>query len=146
MDLSFLDETYFIRGKEEQHNPAIDNRFSTAKEIQYSRILGYERLKQYLLGAVQKIESPSAIVDSKLTWTGSKTDLIELIYALQAAGVFNRKDADLKLIASHFENVFNTKLGNYYRVFQDIQLRKSGQTNFIDVLKSRFMERINSFK
>jgi hypothetical protein len=142
---SCLDEMYFTLATK-QTNPIIDNRFSTSKEIQCSQIMAYEKLKEYLLKAVQKIESPSMVTNSTLTWTGSKTDLIELIYALHGAGVFNSKDADLKLIASHFENVFDVKLGNYYRIFQDIQLRKSGQTNFLDLLKGSFLARIGNVK
>ena len=40
----------------------------------------------------------------KLTWTGSKVALIELIYALHTEGVFNNGAADLKNIAEYFEH------------------------------------------
>jgi hypothetical protein len=93
--------------------------------------------------AIQKIQNPSsASSNSSLSWTGSKTDLIELIYALQAAGVFNKKEVEVKQIATLFENMFNVTLGNYYRVFQDIRLRKTGQTNFMNQLRDSLLNRI----
>jgi hypothetical protein len=130
-----MDETYFTRNG--PHNTAvIDDRFSTPHEIRLSKILCNRMVKEYLTSAIQKIEKPtSKPTRSNLTWTGSKTDLIELIYALQAAGVFNKKDADVKQIATHFESVFNVSLGNYYRVFQEIKMRKTNSFKLIDSLR-----------
>jgi hypothetical protein len=54
---------------------------------------------------------------------------------LHVSGVFNKASADVKQIATHFENVFNVLLGNYYRTFQEIRIRKTGQVNFINELK-----------
>jgi hypothetical protein len=48
----------------------------------------------------------------KLTWTGNKTDLIELIYALDMEGSFNDGKVPLTQIAAYFERVFNIDLGN----------------------------------
>jgi hypothetical protein len=135
-NLNHMDEKYFTRGNAMANTAVIDDRFSTPHEIQLSKILCNERIRIYLTNAIQNIEKPtSSSTNSPLTWTGSKTDLIELIYALQAAGVFNNKDADVKQIATHFENIFNVSLGNYYRVFQEIKLRKTNPYKLIDSLK-----------
>jgi hypothetical protein len=144
-NLNHMDEKYFTRGEALPNTAVIDDRFSTPHEIQLSKILCNERIRIYLTKAIQNIEKPtSSSTNSPLTWTGSKTDLIELIYALQSAGVFNKKDADVKQIATHFESVFNVSLGNYYRVFQEIRLRKTGQVNFINQLKDVLVERIEN--
>lgn len=137
-----MDETYFTRNG--PYNTAvIDDRFSTPHEIRLSKLLCNRMVREYLLNAIQKIEKPTSLsTSSALTWTGSKTDLIELIYALQAAGVFNKKEADVKQVATHFETAFNVSLGNYYRVFQEIRIRKTGQVNFINQLKRVLEERI----
>lgn len=138
-----MDEKYFTTGSAQPSTAAIDDRFSTPYEIRLSKLFCNERLMDYLKSAIEKIEKPTSPPSpSALTWTGSKTDLIELIYALQAAGVFNKKDADVKEIATHFENVFNVSLGNYYRVFQEIRQRKTGQVNFMNQLKDVLIERI----
>jgi hypothetical protein len=137
-----LDEKYFMRVPAKRR-AGIDEKSSTPQDIFLSNILCNEQLKGYLIKAIQKIELPiSTPVNSALTWTGSKTDLIELIYALQAVGVFNKESADVKQIATHFEIVFNVTLGNYYRVFQEIRIRKTGQVNFINQLKDGLLERI----
>lgn len=138
-----MDDKYFTRNGTDHDLSFLDNRFSTSHDIRHSKILAYEQLKIYLLKAIQKIETPSVFPGiSGLTWTGSKTDLIELIYALQSAGVFNKKEADVKQVATYFENTFNISLGNYYRIFQDIRLRKTGQTNFINQLRENLLSRI----
>lgn len=71
----------------------------------------------------------------KMTWTGSKTDLIELIYALYYAGFFNNGNTDIKEIAAYFEQVFNIELGKVYRTFLEIRARKNNRTNCLDTLK-----------
>lgn len=138
-----MDQKYFSRSNGGKVSIIVDDRFSTTYDIKLSKIQCNERIKNYLITAIRQIESPSSLpADSALTWTGSKTDLIELIYALQGAGVFNKESADVKQIASHFETVFNVSLGNYYRVFQDIRLRKNSQVKFLDSLKNALVKRI----
>ena len=73
---------------------------------------------------------------SKLFWTGNKTDLIELIYALHSSGAVNSGTADIKEMASACEQMFNIDLGDYYRTFLEIRSRKMNQTKFIDKLKN----------
>lgn len=80
---------------------------------------------------------------SNLHWTGSKTELVELIYALYHSGCINRGAADIKLLALNFEYTFNVKLGNYYHTFIEIRARKSNRTKFLDSLKGFLMHRFN---
>jgi hypothetical protein len=138
-----LDEKYFARDSITKVSIMRDDRFSTRYDNTLSKILSYELVKDYILDAFQKIKSPSILRGSgSLSWTGSKTDLIELVYALQASGVFNKSQADVKQIASYFEGVFNVTLGNYYRTFQEIKIRKTGQVNFLNQLRDLLVERI----
>lgn len=140
-----MDEKYFTRMNALKGRIENDERFSTHYDEKVARILTNELVKEYVLGAIQKIkgrvssDSPTALV----SWTGSKTDLVELIYGLHATGVFNKSLLDLKQIASYFETVFNVNLGNYYRTFQEIRLRKSGQVNFLDTVRKNLIHRIN---
>ncbi|WP_262914709.1 RteC domain-containing protein [Gelidibacter sp. F63206] len=71
---------------------------------------------------------------SKLFWTGNKTELIELIYALHSSGAINSGTADIKELASVFEQMFNIELSNYYHTFIEIRARKSSKTKFMDKL------------
>ena len=58
------------------------------------------------------------------------------MYALQRKGCFNNGQAEIKEIAEFFEQTMDIDLGNYYRTFQEIRIRKSGRTNFLDQLKT----------
>ncbi|WP_276374296.1 RteC domain-containing protein [Chryseolinea sp. H1M3-3] len=140
-----MDEKYFTRVNASKGRIENDERFSAHYDEKVARILTNELVKEYVFGAIQKIKA-GAPGDSSMTpisWTGSKTDLIELIYGLHATGVFNKAASDLKQIASYFETVFNVSLGNYYRTFQEIRLRKSGQVNFLDTVRKNLIQRIN---
>jgi hypothetical protein len=138
-----MDEKYFARGHGLPNTAVIDDRFSTSGEIRLSKLLCNERVREYLTGTIQKTEKPTSVsTSSALKWTGSKTDLIELIYALQAAGVFNRSSADIKEIASYFESMFAVSLGNWYRVYQEIRQRKSSQVKFIEQLRNFLLKKI----
>ena len=90
-----------------------------------------------------KKEKTQVLPKTKLTWTESKTALIELIYALQSQGVFEHSKADIKDIATYFENVFNIDLGDYYRTFLELRMRKTGRTKFMDSLKDNLNKRMD---
>lgn len=138
-----FDETYFTR-KGGTKSFELDERFSTSHDGKLAKILTNELLKDYLTKAIKKNKQGKAFEEDvpPLRWTGSKTDLIELIYGLHASGVFNKSSSDLKQIATYFESVFNVSLGNYYRTFQEIRIRKGGEIKFIDVLREKLMTRI----
>lgn len=137
---TYLDKEYFQRGSSAVPLLTFDETFSTGYDGKLARILANELLRTYVNGLQQRNASNAA---STLTWTGTKTDLIELVYALQAAGVVDQGNATIKTIASTLETAFNVALGDTYRVFQDIRIRKKSQTPFIDHLKKAILERLN---
>ena len=110
----------------------------------------FEDLIQFLQIEIGKVESknmmdsvaPEKLLNSNLNWTGSKTNLIELVYALQSSGSINSGTADIKEIALMLERVFNIDLGNYYQTFTEIRSRKSNPTKFIDNLKESLINRL----
>lgn len=78
-----------------------------------------------------------------LQWTGSKAALVELLYALQQAGALNGGRATIKELADFFGDAFAVDLGNYYRSFQELRIRKKNRTSFLDDLKTgliRYMD------
>jgi RteC protein len=77
-----------------------------------------------------------------LTWTGSVTDLTELIYTFQKAGCFNDGKVSVKQIAKYFEYVFSIDLGNTSSNFQKIKSRK-GEITYIDKLKEYLNRKID---
>src|SRR5690606_20291494 len=80
---------------------------------------------------------------STLNWTGSKTSLIELIYALHSQGVFDNGNTDIKLIAKTFELAFNINLGDFYHTYMELKSRKINQTKFLDNLRDALIRKID---
>lgn len=78
----------------------------------------------------------------RMTWTGTKVDLVELIYALEAEGCFNHGNVKINEIAAYIEVVFNIDLGDYYGTFKELRNRVS-RTAFLDRLIKVLKDRMN---
>lgn len=152
-----LDEQYFVRGKRDLRLPLesfhflIDVRFSTCQDGTVAIIMAYDMLIVYLQGEIDiltinmdELNTKPMERPSKLFWTGSKTDLIELIYALHASNTINSGTVDIKELASHFEHFYNVDLGNYYHTFIEIRSRKTGRTKFLDKLIEMLNQRMEA--
>lgn len=149
-----LDEEYFIRGKSDLRLPTesyhffIDEQFSTCQDSTVATIIAYDMLIVYLQQEIEKLQTSTDNYNksmkqssSKLFWTGNKTELIELIYALHSSGAINSGTADIKELASVFEQLFTIDLGNYYHTFIEIRARKTSKTKFMDKLKDSLQKR-----
>ncbi|WP_281980352.1 RteC domain-containing protein [Tenacibaculum mesophilum] len=141
-----LDHYYFVRGNDnlslvsDTSHFYTDAEFSTSHDNSMAKIMAYDLLVNFYnqelvkLGAVNK-EVKSNCDKIKLEWTASKTDLIELIYALQSTGAIRDGKVGIKEMATACEQLFNIDLGNYYKTYIEIKARKTGRTNFINKLK-----------
>lgn len=149
-----LDEQYFVRGKSDLRSTTdffnfyIDEKFSTCQDGTVATIMAYDMLIVYLQQEIEKLENYKDNQNtnlmkqsSRLFWTGNKTDLIELIYALQSSGAINSGTADIKEMATLFEQIFNIDLGNYYHTFIEIRARKGSRTKFLDRLQESLLKR-----
>jgi hypothetical protein len=154
-----LDYKYFVRGQLDIHllPDAFyfekDTSFSTGYDFLLSQIIANQRLLTYIERLLKQPDSFTPVSSStdssntpSLTWTGSKTDLVELLYGLHSVGAFNNGNADLKLIATCLQQAFHIDLGNYYNIFQDIPRRKTGQTKFLDNMKTMLMKKIDEME
>ncbi len=141
---TYLDITYFIRNRQNLSGVDQDEKFTTGYDKILSKILAHELIKQFVLTAIRKLQDDRTGTSTySIPWTGSKIALIELIYSLHATSVLNYGKADVKQIAMCFEEVFSIDLSNYARMFSDIKIRKSGQTNFLDQLRDKLSQIIN---
>lgn len=134
---TYLDEQYFliknkgIRLNIEAFHFYTDHQFSTSHDSSVATIMAYTNLIEYLKSEINKLENNKMEIttndtfhmESKLNWTGSKTDLVELIYALQSSGAINKGTADIKEVALVFQKTFNIDLGDYYRTYLEIRFR-----------------------
>ena len=146
---SFLDENFFIRGK---HDIRVwldtfyfeaDHRFSTSHDYKVAKILANDLIQVYLEDQLNNKHYKKANSKSPLSWTGSKTALTELIYALYAQGVFNNGNTDIKLIAKTFESTFNINLGDFYHTFMELKARKINRTKFLDILCEALIKKMD---
>lgn len=154
---SYSDEQFFLRKNKSIRisfdccGSYIDDDFAASLDSTFSKFIGFEMLIQYFQNEINKLTLSASLlphqnaINSSLKWTLSKIALIELIYALDGLKVFNNGDADIKQIASAFETIFNIDLGDYYRAFLEIKMRKNNNTKFLDNLKRALTNRILKF-
>ncbi len=140
-----FDDKYFVRGFIPDIDFTTDRTFSTGYDERLSRALADHLLTDHIYSLLEKEKTSGDNCENTLTWTCSKADLIELIYGLVAAGAVNKGRVDIKEIASRFEFVFDIKLGNLYRQFLDIRLRKKERTVFINLMKEKLEKKMDDF-
>lgn len=153
---TYLDYKYFLRGEVDiklaldSYYFESDMSFATSHDFKVATILANDLIELYLENQLLMLENNENSEKSqrkpnvKLTWTGSKVALIELIYALHTEGVFNNGSADLKDIAEYFEHTFEIDLGQYRRVFLEIRARKSDRTKFLTTLNDSLQKRMEN--
>jgi hypothetical protein len=64
-----------------------------------------------------------------LKWMGTKSELVELVYALHETGAFGA--ASLKNTFTVICKIFDCDIKNYHRLFWDIKGRKGNRTPFL---------------
>jgi hypothetical protein len=150
-----LDHKYFMREKYDLKLMLdsvyfqADPRFTTSHDYKVARMLANNEIKVFLEEQIEKLERKTIKIQSPSLlpkgpkWTRSKVELIELIYALHAEGVFNNGALGLKEITSLFESAFNIDLGQFNRVFLEIRNRKSDRTKFLNILKNKLIIRMD---
>ena len=153
---TYLDFKYFLRGKFDiklaldSYYFETDTSFATSHDYKVSTILANDLIELYIENQLIMLENKENTEKSqrkpnvKMTWTGSKVALVELMYALHTEGVFNNGAADLKEIAEYFEHIFEIDLGQYRRVFLEIRARKSDKTKFITTLNDHLLKRMEN--
>jgi len=115
--------------------------FSTTQDYLSAKFTAHTSLIEYL--SQRYIQSNCAAAQkSLLRWTGQKVDLVELVYALQASGLINNGNVGIKDLATALEQLFNVEVGDYYRIFLEIRMRKSNQSKLLDFLKTSLHNRI----
>ncbi len=149
---TLMDEVYFTRGGFDVHveleDFEEDELYSTSHDYKLSKIIANEKYQDFLNLELQKlvehVEEPLQLpLELPLTWTFNKTDLVELIYALVALGVFNNGNTEIKSVVSFFQTVFHVDLGQYYHKYTDITKRKKDRTAFLDKLKLALLRKID---
>lgn len=113
-----------------------------------SRIIAYEKVLDHISQTIKSIRTgskqPSLYQTTGMNWTGSKIELIELAYALHSTNCINNGKIEIKRIITTLEQVFNVELGAFYRIFQNIRIRQGSRTAFMDQLRDKLLDRMDS--
>jgi len=156
MNSTFLDDKFFVRGREDLHLHLenlmvhIDPDFSTSQDYIVAKIIANDRLEVYLKTEMdalyRKSSNPYGLQTNTLNnnlfhWTDSKTALVELIYAICASGSLNHGQCEIRELTAFFEQIFNVRLTDIYRTYLEIKVR-STPTKYIDNLKTALLRKM----
>ncbi|MEM6515974.1 MAG: RteC domain-containing protein [Bacteroidota bacterium] len=150
-----LDHHYFLRGNDnlslvsDTSHFYTDAEFSTSHDNIMAKVMAYDLLVAHYnkelveLGhAIPKEKRINICAELDLKWTSTKTDLVELIYALQASGAIKDGSAGIRDMVAACEQMFNIDLGQYYKTYVEIRARKMNRTSFINMLKLSLEKRM----
>ena len=149
---SHLDSLYFLRGKmdTEQYLETfyfeLDPNFSTNCDFKVAKILSNDMLSAYLMQEIELLNTNGltpfqfGFPTTKLTWKGTKTELMEQLYSWDSDNSFG--DVPLTQLSDYIQKVFNIQLDkNLSRSFSDMKIRNV-PTPFLDSLKNSLLKRM----
>lgn len=119
--------------------------FSTTHDILVAKFIAHHKLSAYLkndLCSSGSENTASGLETERYKWGYAKTDLIELIYALQIALNLANIHLEVKALMASFESIFDIDLKNHRRIYMDIKTRKN-PTQFLDHLKACLLQKID---
>lgn len=139
-----MDERYFIREQaksfqmHDSFSCEIDYTNGTGHDYRLSILTANELLESHIQEQLDSLKNPTHNKNFEITspyvpewgiknlkWTGSHSDLSELVYGLCYSRSINNGTVGIKELTAFFEKEFNVKLNNVYRTFADVKKRKS---------------------
>ncbi|MHB1108556.1 MAG: RteC domain-containing protein [Lutibacter sp.] len=130
-----------------------DPEFSTSHDELASKIVTFNLLMKFYASELELLnpkkedvvikEDKPAILQ-KLRWTASKTALVELVISLHLMKAIADGDIELNKLVAAVELIFDIKLGNIHKIFDQIRDREKDPTKFLDSLKNALIKKINS--
>jgi len=152
-----FDHIYFLREDPQldlfMNKNLDDPEFSTSHDLLASQIVTFNLLMKFyanelkLLKTIKDnvvIEDVRLAILKDLTWTASKTALIELVISLHLSKAIGNGEVELNKIVAAVELIFDIDLGNVHKVFDQIRAREKDPTKFLDSLKNALIKKINS--
>jgi len=150
----YLDHQLFTRNHRKNYpfTPMINYyqypEFSSSHDMLWAKIQAMYRLIHFIREAMETLRpgKQSDLMDKKhkvILWSGSKTSLVELVYALYANLDLNHGTADISTITSSFEDFFNIKLKNIYKTYSEIKSRKGARAKYLNNLILRLEVKMN---
>lgn len=120
----------------------------TNGDIAIAKFLAYKELNKIYHNELAEVTKGNStpyetVIHHDIEWTASKSDLIELMYALISIKAINNGKVEIKQLTKHLESMFNIQLGDPYRLFAAIRQRKKSPTRFIDSMNENFKQALN---
>lgn len=139
-EADYLDSKLFLRGVKDPPRWLCkirvdqDERFSTAGDYMFARIMATEQIARYLENSITGLDfHPFAENDIETNWTGESINLLEVAYGVYYTGQVNQGKIGIGELVRKFEKVFNVSMGRPYRRFAEIKQRKRlSRTQYLD--------------
>ena len=156
-DECFLDDKYFLRGNEQLELFSSetllfsDPEFFTSHDMKAAEVISNDLLVIFFKKELLSLNHISKEIvhnkfknklENNLTWTATKTDLIELVYALKYSGALNGGAVQVKQIIEVLEVVFEIDLGNFYKTYSEIKSRTKDRAKFLNKLSKNLVSRL----
>lgn len=143
MNYSYLDTYYFTRQPADE-NAILDELYFIMDKSNHTRQsnLYAHFYANRLLSAFLNMLLTDAPWDihqnnkSRLTWTGTQSQLIELLTAVNETGNLNGQRQEIKMVAALFGQFLNIKISNPYATQEDNRMRKKDNTAYLNLLLS----------
>ncbi|WP_111709127.1 RteC domain-containing protein [Lutibacter citreus] len=144
-----LDHIYFLRSSDQLElfvdtsHHFKDPEFTTSHDYLVSKIVAQDLLITFFSNELEALkkkksnvidENIKPIIFEDLQWTGTKTELLELIFALHSSDCLRNGNSDLKRTVELAEKLFNVELGNINKTLEQIKSRKKDLTKFLNKL------------
>ena len=151
---NYLDYEFFSRkGRRDfSFSPTINYyqnpEFSTSHDMLWSKVQALCRYIHYIREKLELIQ-PGSSGDFRerqpnlLVWSGTKTSLVEIIYALYFKGDINHGTVDLKTIVAAFEDFFNIEIDNFYKTYGEMKSRKDPRTKYLHTIAAKLEAKMN---
>lgn len=151
--LSKYDNIYFVRNQQLdlfQSDPVstFEPDFFTYHSYKFCQIKANLKLIDFLHRKKKEIKKKKLRdngprINSNLSWTATKTDLIELIYSLKTAGAINGGNATIKDMVDLFTDIFQVEIPNHYKVYSEIKNRTGERSKFTEKLTQSFNNKLD---
>ena len=143
---SFRDEDLFVRHcykdiiRYDCYLINFDSKLSTSHDYNVATIIANDMFTSHLENKLEELNSNNPTtynpMNNKITWTGTKVDMAEMIYGLYYKNMLNDGKADIKEIAKALCFAFNIEIDDktLYRCLQDIKRRSPIKAVFLQNL------------
>lgn len=153
LEASDLDRLFFVRrakpsdvllSEPDEYDPV----FSTAADHLFAKFMAYEKVQDYLMEKSYgqgRIATPFVSKKGRpLEWTGDKSNLIELAYAIYDTMQLNNGNVDISDIIDWLEQSLQVNLGRYYKRFSEIRMRKNvSRTRYLDFMVEMILKHMD---